>query len=464
MTRLVDAVLTLPTSVPGPAEPADAAAEAMVTNVPAVWYRPEEDRREKAQNAARPAAAAAAAGPLAAVIDLSGAVEDDPSVFLEMDPAIVASEQSVIAAAIQLLSQHAGFATVSSINEVAIGMLSRVLDHPSEDKYRLVQTNNAFFHNKVGKWRGGLELMCALGFVEADGLLMLSEQNMVLLGARLHLLRSNLADLQRVRQREQEADARMREQEQASSIPTAVCAPAPGPGKRVVSRDVVADAAERRIKNLPAPVGNSQPVRGAGIDNWLQSAGLRKQIADIRAKKHDKYRATAMGRKRVWTVDDLAAKVQEDRRAVANFGGGSSSSDKRFVTLADGEDPTAIGKEALRLTNEFRKAHKLPALAWHQKIADIGAIHSKNMGDYKAPFSHDGFDARVKAYPFPSRGAAENLAMSGGLPNPAKVAVDGWIDSPGHRKNLLSYQTWCGIGCYKGADGKWWLTQLFALE
>jgi len=58
--------------------------------------------------------------------------------------------------------------------------------------------------------------------------------------------------------------------------------------------------------------------------------------------------------------------------------------------------------------------------------------------------------------------AAENVAMSKGLPDVAKVAVNGWITSPGHRKNLLSRSTWCGIGVYKTSSGAFYLTQLFA--
>lgn len=41
----------------------------------------------------------------------------------------------------------------------------------------------------------------------------------------------------------------------------------------------------------------------------------------------------------------------------------------------------------------------------------------------------------------------------------SKVAVDGWIDSPGHRKNLLSHMEWCAIGVYRNAKGAWYLTQ-----
>lgn len=119
-----------------------------------------------------------------------------------------------------------------------------------------------------------------------------------------------------------------------------------------------------------------------------------------------------------------------------------------------------IGKEALEHTNAFRKKHNLPALKWHQALCEIGAKHSKDMGDGKVPFGHQGFDGRMRQYPFRARSAAENVAMNYGVADVAKVAVDGWIQSPGHRKNLLSKTQWCGIGVYQNSSGHWYLTQL----
>ena len=55
------------------------------------------------------------------------------------------------------------------------------------------------------------------------------------------------------------------------------------------------------------------------------------------------------------------------------------------------------------------------------------------------PFGHAGFSHRVSQFPFHVNSAAENVAMSHGFSSRqvAKIAVDGWIDSPGHRRNLL---------------------------
>jgi len=126
--------------------------------------------------------------------------------------------------------------------------------------------------------------------------------------------------------------------------------------------------------------------------------------------------------------------------------------------------PYRIGIEALEFTNQFRKNNNLPSLTWHQALCEIGAVHSKNMAEHTVPFGHEGFNERVRRYPFEAISAAENVAMNKGFSSSlvARMAVDGWINSPGHRKNLLINDCkWCGIGVHENADGAWYLTQLF---
>lgn len=47
------------------------------------------------------------------------------------------------------------------------------------------------------------------------------------------------------------------------------------------------------------------------------------------------------------------------------------------------------------------------------------------MGDGKVPFGHQGFDQRVSQFPFAVHSAAENVAMSNGFSDVARVAVNG---------------------------------------
>jgi uncharacterized protein YkwD len=78
------------------------------------------------------------------------------------------------------------------------------------------------------------------------------------------------------------------------------------------------------------------------------------------------------------------------------------------------------------------------------------------------PIGHAGFSERHAKVPFFVRSFAENVAYNYGMADPVEIAVNGWINSPGHRKNLLSNTNLCGIAVYCLA-GRYYFTQLFAL-
>lgn len=57
-------------------------------------------------------------------------------------------------------------------------------------------------------------------------------------------------------------------------------------------------------------------------------------------------------------------------------------------------------------------------------------IHSQNIAKGKIPFSHQGFEGRVKVIPIRYNSAAENVAFNRGYSNPVDEAVTGWVKSP----------------------------------
>jgi uncharacterized protein YkwD len=79
------------------------------------------------------------------------------------------------------------------------------------------------------------------------------------------------------------------------------------------------------------------------------------------------------------------------------------------------------------------------------------------MAHGRVPFGHDGFQVRSQKVPFFKRAFAENVAYNMGMGDPVEVAVRGWINSPGHRKNMLSNCNLCGIGVYAYA-GRYYFT------
>ncbi|CAD7949910.1 unnamed protein product [Amoebophrya sp. A120] len=125
-------------------------------------------------------------------------------------------------------------------------------------------------------------------------------------------------------------------------------------------------------------------------------------------------------------------------------------------------DPAYLGRKALDYTNRFRGENGLPPLKWNEAMAQIAKKHAEQMAKGEMPFSHDGFNERVRQFPFHSYSSAENLAYNQGHADTAGVAVNGWIHSPGHCKNLLSLTNLCGIGVAGRADGTFYFTQLFA--
>jgi uncharacterized protein YkwD len=99
--------------------------------------------------------------------------------------------------------------------------------------------------------------------------------------------------------------------------------------------------------------------------------------------------------------------------------------------------PNAVESEIHRLVNEERtKAGKQP-LQWNDLLAELARKHSADMRDNDY-FSHGNFAQRIRTV---CAGAAgENIFYSYGKDSTqiAKAAVTAWMNSPGHKANILS--------------------------
>jgi uncharacterized protein YkwD len=124
---------------------------------------------------------------------------------------------------------------------------------------------------------------------------------------------------------------------------------------------------------------------------------------------------------------------------------------------------TSLEKSIYQKVNQYRKSKKLPPLKLDSAIVQQARKHSEAMAKGKVPFSHDGFDYRVKAIAksISYRRAGENVAYNQGYPKPDQQAVDGWIKSTGHRHNMEGNFDLTGVGVSKNADGEYYLTQIF---
>jgi uncharacterized protein YkwD len=112
--------------------------------------------------------------------------------------------------------------------------------------------------------------------------------------------------------------------------------------------------------------------------------------------------------------------------------------------------PTAIAASArltptetavIRLMNQVRARHGLPALKRSTRLARAADRHSSDMlrHDFFAHQSSDGtsFFRRVRSYAH-ARQVGENLAMLPGVRRAAREVVRMWLQSPPHRQVLLS--------------------------
>ncbi|WP_272063403.1 CAP domain-containing protein [Oscillatoria sp. CS-180] len=118
-------------------------------------------------------------------------------------------------------------------------------------------------------------------------------------------------------------------------------------------------------------------------------------------------------------------------------------------------DPTqnsAFEQEVVRLTNEFRQQNGLDRLVVDTDLADTADLHSENMARQDF-FSHTGKDGsepwdRAKGEGYESGFVGENIA-AGTLYSTPEDVVQGWIDSPGHRANMLNPDfNEIGVGYY----------------
>jgi uncharacterized protein YkwD len=141
--------------------------------------------------------------------------------------------------------------------------------------------------------------------------------------------------------------------------------------------------------------------------------------------------------------------------------------------LSDGSDPPdgPLTKEGVvRLTNEVRNAHGLQGLSENQILHGIAEERAKDMfqNGYFGHVSSTGeraSDAALKAG-YGYRIIAENIAQ--GLFPTSQRLISRWMQSPGHRKNILTPEIRdVGVAIIKGnvhGEVRLLVVQVFGLQ
>ncbi len=108
-------------------------------------------------------------------------------------------------------------------------------------------------------------------------------------------------------------------------------------------------------------------------------------------------------------------------------------------------DLTDVEARVIKLTNEHRVRNSLSILKVHPELMKAARGHSNWMAS-TGYFQHSGLPYNENIY--------WNAAN-------ADAAVQGWIYSPGHNANMLSGNSWIGVGVMQGYNGLYW-TQVFS--
>lgn len=121
---------------------------------------------------------------------------------------------------------------------------------------------------------------------------------------------------------------------------------------------------------------------------------------------------------------------------------------------------TDYEQEVIRLVNEIRAENGLKALTYDWELSRVARYKSQDMKDngyfshtspiYGSPFQ------MIRSFGISFRSAGENIARGYATP---QAVVNGWMNSSGHRANILSASfTHIGVGYVP--SGNYW-TQMF---
>jgi uncharacterized protein YkwD len=125
-----------------------------------------------------------------------------------------------------------------------------------------------------------------------------------------------------------------------------------------------------------------------------------------------------------------------------------------------------LEEQCLNEVNQQRAAHNLPPLELSVDLLEVARFYSRRMAEEKF-FAHidpQGRNVRnrVDAAGIKWRVLGENLAYTNGYVNPVAASMRGWMESPGHRKNILDpdYRR-TAIGAWITDNGTVYFTEIF---
>ena len=132
---------------------------------------------------------------------------------------------------------------------------------------------------------------------------------------------------------------------------------------------------------------------------------------------------------------------------------------------AQSERTAAMETEVIRRVNDIRRKNGLAPLKSTETLNRVARDYSRLMAT-KGFFSHTGPEGktvvdRIREAGLSFRIVAENIYTGRNVPQPAERAVEGWMDSSGHRRNILREGvTQTGVGIWRDGETHYF-TQVF---
>lgn len=120
---------------------------------------------------------------------------------------------------------------------------------------------------------------------------------------------------------------------------------------------------------------------------------------------------------------------------------------------------SSIELDVLELVNAYRAQQGLTELQYLDEGSVQAETHNKHMID-NDEVCHHFFGSRYQALvnSVKAKSASENVAFGY---RTAEAAVNAWIKSEGHRKNMEGDHTHFGVSVSEGKDGKFYYTNIF---
>lgn len=126
----------------------------------------------------------------------------------------------------------------------------------------------------------------------------------------------------------------------------------------------------------------------------------------------------------------------------------------------------ALEHQCLDEVNLVRRRSGLTRLTLSQDLLSVARAYSRRMAEQHF-FSHDDPEGRtvrerVDEADIRWRMIGENLAYSSGYVNPVAASLHGWMESPGHRRNILEPDfNLSAVGVWITSDGTVYFTEIF---